>query len=136
VVDDNIPDHAIIAMLRREVLLTKAKLHFLVFEHLQQERTLRTYKSQLKQVCVYVCVHVFAWWAFVFEHLQQERTLRTYKSQLKQVCVCVYVCVHVYVCGRRVCLSTCSRSARCAPANCSSSSCGVFFYTCVCVSLF
>ena len=94
--DDNIPDHAIIAMLRREVLLTKAKLHFLVFEHLQQERTLRTYKSLLIQVCVYVCVHVFAWWAFVFEHLQQERTLRTYKSQLKQVCVCV--CVRSCVC--------------------------------------
>mmetsp|Transcript_9701 Transcript_9701/g.26290 ORF Transcript_9701/g.26290 Transcript_9701/m.26290 type:complete len:665 (+) Transcript_9701:145-2139(+) len=49
VVDDSIPDHAIIAMLRREILLTKAKLHYLVFEHLQQERTLRTYKSQLKQ---------------------------------------------------------------------------------------
>ena len=50
VVDDSIPDHAILAMLRREILLTKAKLHYLVFEHLQQERTLRTHKSQLKQV--------------------------------------------------------------------------------------
>ena len=40
----------IVAMLKREVLLTKAKLHHLVFEHLVQERNLRSYKAQLKQV--------------------------------------------------------------------------------------
>lgn len=37
-------------MLKREALLTKAKLHWLVFEHLNQERQLRTLKAQLRQV--------------------------------------------------------------------------------------
>ena len=47
-----LPDSVIVSMLRREALLTKAKLHYLVFEHLQQDKAVRTLKSQLKQVCV------------------------------------------------------------------------------------
>jgi hypothetical protein len=47
-----LPDSVIVSMLRREALLTKAKLHCLVFEHLQQDKSVRTLKSQLKQVCV------------------------------------------------------------------------------------
>ncbi len=45
-----LPDSVIVSMLRREALLTKAKLHHLVFEHLQQDKSVRTLKSQLKQV--------------------------------------------------------------------------------------
>ena len=50
-----LPDSVIVSMLRREALLTKAKLHYLVFEHLQQDKAVRTLKSQLKQVGVWVC---------------------------------------------------------------------------------
>ena len=45
-----LPDSVIVSMLRREALLTKAKLHYLVFEHLQQDKAVRSLKSQLKQV--------------------------------------------------------------------------------------
>jgi hypothetical protein len=45
-----IPPHAIVAMLRREVLLTRAKLQFLSYEHLLAERMLRSLKTQLRQV--------------------------------------------------------------------------------------
>ncbi|GAX74273.1 hypothetical protein CEUSTIGMA_g1722.t1 [Chlamydomonas eustigma] len=44
-----LPDSVIVSMLRREALLTKAKLHCLVFEHMQQDKSVRTLKSQLKQ---------------------------------------------------------------------------------------
>ena len=46
----SLPDSVVIAMLRREVLLTRAKLHWLVFEHITQEKALRTLKAQLRQV--------------------------------------------------------------------------------------
>ncbi|GFH10795.1 USP domain-containing protein [Haematococcus lacustris] len=36
-------------MLRRESLLTKAKLHVLLWEHINQDKQLRTWKLQLKQ---------------------------------------------------------------------------------------
>ena len=48
--DFSIPAHATVAIIQREVLLTRAKLHYLVFEHLQQQRVLNTYEFQLKQV--------------------------------------------------------------------------------------
>jgi hypothetical protein len=48
--EDALPDHVIVAMLKREVLLTRAKLHYLLWEHLTLERQLRTWKNQLKQV--------------------------------------------------------------------------------------
>ena len=67
------PLQAIVAMLRREVLLTRAKLHCLVFEQLQQEKLHRTLKAQLRMVrsrthfadvctdlCTYVCVCLLA----------------------------------------------------------------------------
>ncbi|KAG1660965.1 hypothetical protein FOA52_005590 [Chlamydomonas sp. UWO 241] len=44
-----LPNHVVVSMLRREVLLTKAKLHHLVFLHLQQDATVRTLKAQLRQ---------------------------------------------------------------------------------------
>jgi hypothetical protein len=37
--DDSLPDHVIVAVLRREALLTKAKLHQLLFEHITQVLT-------------------------------------------------------------------------------------------------
>ncbi len=46
-----LPDSVIVEMLKREVLLTKAKLHALTHEHILGERKLRTLKSQLRQVC-------------------------------------------------------------------------------------
>lgn len=45
-----LPDSVVIAMLRREVLLTRAKLHGLMYEHIMSERRLRTLKTQLRQV--------------------------------------------------------------------------------------
>lgn len=45
-----LPDHVVVAMLRREALLTKAKLHHLLFEHLQQDKMVRSLKAQLRQV--------------------------------------------------------------------------------------
>lgn len=45
-----LPDDVILFMLRREALLTRAKLHFLVFEHLTQEKELRILKQALRQV--------------------------------------------------------------------------------------
>ena len=45
-----LPDSVILEMLKREVLLTKAKLHALTHEHILGERKLRTLKSQLRQV--------------------------------------------------------------------------------------
>lgn len=45
-----LPDSVIVEMLKREVLLTKAKLHALTHEHILRERKLRTLKSQLRQV--------------------------------------------------------------------------------------
>lgn len=44
------PDDVILFMLRREALLTRAKLHFLVFEHFTQEKELRILKQALRQV--------------------------------------------------------------------------------------
>ena len=46
----DLPDAVILEMLKREVLLTKAKLHALTHEHILGERKLRTLKSQLRQV--------------------------------------------------------------------------------------
>ncbi len=48
--DQELPDHVIVALLRREALLTKAKLHALSYEHIMGERSLRTLKAQLRQV--------------------------------------------------------------------------------------
>ncbi|GFR52505.1 hypothetical protein Agub_g15080 [Astrephomene gubernaculifera] len=42
-------DEVILFMLRREALLTRAKLHFLIFEHLMQEKELRILKQALRQ---------------------------------------------------------------------------------------
>lgn len=44
-----LPDHAIIALLKREHLLTRAKLNALYFEHITGERRLRSLKTQLRQ---------------------------------------------------------------------------------------
>ncbi|GIL82776.1 hypothetical protein Vretimale_8343 [Volvox reticuliferus] len=44
-----LPDELILFMLRREALLTRAKLHFLIFEHLTQEKELRILKQALRQ---------------------------------------------------------------------------------------
>lgn len=46
----DLPDHVVLKMLHREVLLTRAKLHALNYEHAVAERKLRTLKSQLRQV--------------------------------------------------------------------------------------
>ena len=45
-----LPDGVILEMLKREVLLTKAKLHALTLEHILEERKLRTLNFQLRQV--------------------------------------------------------------------------------------
>ena len=45
-----LPNSVIVAMLRREVLLTRAKLHALCYEHIMAERKLRSLKAQLRQV--------------------------------------------------------------------------------------
>jgi hypothetical protein len=55
--DDALPDHVLVAMLRREVLLTRAKLHYLMWEHTTMERQLRTWKNQLRQVRQRACKH-------------------------------------------------------------------------------
>ena len=44
-----LPDAVVMVMLKRELLLTRAKLHALHYEHIMGERKMRTYKSQLKQ---------------------------------------------------------------------------------------
>jgi hypothetical protein len=44
-----LPDGVVQAMLRRELLLTRAKLHALTYEHIMGERKMRAFKSQLKQ---------------------------------------------------------------------------------------
>jgi hypothetical protein len=46
---EELPDHVVLAMLRREVLLTSAKLHFLAMEQLQADRALRSHKAQLRR---------------------------------------------------------------------------------------
>ena len=46
----DLPDSVIIARLRREVLLTRAKLHGLMYDHIMSERRLRSLKTQLRQV--------------------------------------------------------------------------------------
>ncbi len=43
-------DEVILFMLKREAMLTRAKLHFLVYEHLTQEKELRLLKQALRQV--------------------------------------------------------------------------------------
>jgi hypothetical protein len=43
------PDHVIVAMLRREALLTQAKLHALVYDHFQGDRALRAVRAQIRQ---------------------------------------------------------------------------------------
>ncbi len=50
----DLPDHVVLKMLHREVLLTKAKLHALNYEHAVAERKLRSLKSQLRQVSSFV----------------------------------------------------------------------------------
>jgi hypothetical protein len=45
-----LPDEVIVAMLKREALLTKAKLHALTWERGQKERELRTLRTQIKAV--------------------------------------------------------------------------------------
>ncbi len=49
-VNADLPDGVIIAMLKREVLLTRAKLHGLMYDHIMSERKLRSLKTQLRQV--------------------------------------------------------------------------------------
>ena len=46
----DLPDAVIIVMLKREVLLTRAKLHGLMYDHIMSERKLRSLKTQLRQV--------------------------------------------------------------------------------------
>ncbi len=53
----DLPDHVVLKMLHREVLLTKAKLHALNYEHAVAERKLRSLKSQLRQVSSSCFVH-------------------------------------------------------------------------------
>lgn len=48
----DLPDSVIVDLLKREVLLTGAKLHALWYDHVVAERKLRTLKAQLRQVCV------------------------------------------------------------------------------------
>lgn len=45
-----LPDAAMLSMLRREVLLTRAKLHYLGYQQMMAERMLRSLKAQLRQV--------------------------------------------------------------------------------------
>ena len=45
-----LPDNVIIALLKREHLLTRAKLNALYYEHITGERKLRSLKTQLRQV--------------------------------------------------------------------------------------
>lgn len=47
----DLPDHVMEAMLKRELLLTNAKLHGLGNEHITSERKLRSLRTQLRQVC-------------------------------------------------------------------------------------
>lgn len=51
-----LPDEVLLFMLRREALLTRAKLHYLVFEHISQEKDLRILKQLLRQVRLCMCV--------------------------------------------------------------------------------
>lgn len=53
----DLPDHVVLRMLHREVLLTQAKLHALNYEQAVAERKLRTLKSQLRQVILRYPVH-------------------------------------------------------------------------------
>ena len=48
-------DQAIVAQLKREHLLTRAKLNALYFDHTMGERRLRSLKTQLRQVCLLCC---------------------------------------------------------------------------------
>ena len=45
-----LPDGVIMAMLTRESLLTRAKLHGLFYDQIMDERKLRSLKTQLRQV--------------------------------------------------------------------------------------
>ena len=45
-----LPDNVIIVLLKREHLLTRAKLNALYYEHITGERKLRSLKTQLRQV--------------------------------------------------------------------------------------
>lgn len=45
-----LPDNVIIILLKREHLLTRAKLNALYYEHITGERKLRSLKTQLRQV--------------------------------------------------------------------------------------
>ncbi len=46
----DLPEAVIIQLLEREVLLTRAKLHALCYEHIVAEKKLRNLKTQLRQV--------------------------------------------------------------------------------------
>jgi len=45
-----LPDEVIMAMLRREVMLTRAKLHGLCYDQIMGDRRLRSLKTKLRQV--------------------------------------------------------------------------------------
>ncbi len=46
----DLPDWVVVEMLKHELLLVRAKLHGLTFEHIMGERRLRNLKNQLRQV--------------------------------------------------------------------------------------
>ena len=46
----DLPEHVIVAMLKRENLLTRAKLNALFYDHITGERQLRKLKTELRQV--------------------------------------------------------------------------------------
>ena len=69
-----LPDHAIIALLKREHLLTRAKLNALYFEHITGERRLRSLKTQLRQVSIRV------------PHVVMSLALRTPLLELPMLC--------------------------------------------------
>ena len=62
-----LPDHAITALLKREHLLTRAKLNALYFEHIMGERRLRSLKTQLRQVrsCILLVTLHMLWVALL-----------------------------------------------------------------------
>ena len=54
-----LPEHVIMAMLRRENLLTHAELNVLCYDKIMGERNLRRLKAELRQVGVHVGVVVW-----------------------------------------------------------------------------
>lgn len=101
-----LPDEVVLKMLKREVLLTRAKLHALMFEHIMGEKQLRSLKAQLRHN------------EPEFDRLKRElEEVKSTPRGLEGTYRCAAGCGASGWRWRRSCLACCSMRGSCLPVR-------------------